>query len=172
MEGSREKMQEFSTAFLIGTFPFTDEFLPHESKPVVFEFGPSWNIDFPTSLWILLDEFSPRGLIANLICELICHDEQFPYIWLLDRCNRQDQTLLGSSSRNLSQQVFHDCDHEYIDIGLDYKTKGGYCETATYFIDLLATALDGKEEVFLCEVDRAVYRGYDTTDYIGVLGYR
>ncbi|CAI6070766.1 unnamed protein product [Clonostachys chloroleuca] len=129
MEGSREKMQEFSTAFLIGTFPFTDEFLPHEAKPVVFEFDPN-------------------------------------------RCNRQDQTLLGSSSRNLSQQVFHDCDHEYIDIGLDYKTKGGYCETATYFIDLLATALDGKEEVFLCEVDRAVNRGYDTTDYIGVLGYR
>jgi hypothetical protein len=172
MEGSWEKMQELLIPFLAGFFPFTSDFHSWEAKPVIFEFDPSWNIDFPKYWWILMNEFSPRGLIANLICKLISRDEQSPYIWLLDRCDRQDQMSLGSSSRKLSQQVFHDCDHEYIDIGLDYRTKDGPFETATYFIDLLADALDGYEEDFLCESDRDMNRRYDTTDYIGVLGFR
>lgn len=166
----RMSMLSFSDSLLDYSCPFTDLVCSNTPKSLVFEFDPSWNTEFPKSVTRLLNELSPRGLIANLVCNLMSQDEPIPHIWLLDRCDRNDQMLLEPSSCKPSQQVHYDCDHEFVDIGLEYRSKDGR-ETASAFIKMLAGFCDS-EEFFPGDDGQWVKRRYETKNYVGVLGCR
>ncbi|VUC22368.1 unnamed protein product [Clonostachys rosea] len=98
-----EAIEYFSSEF-IDVFHPIPYVIRHEGpNNFVFEFDPSWNIDFPTSHIDLMGEFSPRAFIAHLVDELVQSFRGAPYIWLLDRCDRRDEELPEPSSRKSSQ---------------------------------------------------------------------
>ncbi|KAM6509823.1 hypothetical protein FALCPG4_017463 [Fusarium falciforme] len=83
-------------------------------KNIAFEFDPSWNHAFPDDIWDLMREKSARGCLARMVDDMVSSDPSHLNIWLVDKTARwrlaEPDQVIGS--------VFHDCDDEYVQIGV------------------------------------------------------
>ncbi|KAI8712662.1 2EXR domain-containing protein [Fusarium sp. LHS14.1] len=83
---------------------------------IAFEFDPSWNHDFPTCIYDLMEEKSARGCLAKMV-EFMVSSNSFSRfkIWLVDQTARwraKPDQVVGP--------VFRDCDGEYVQIEAYY----------------------------------------------------
>ncbi|CAG9992197.1 unnamed protein product [Clonostachys byssicola] len=109
------------------------------------------------------------------LTDLVCHNTakslvfEFDPSWNADFPKSKTNLYKELSPRGLiANLVFYDFDHEFVDLGHEYRSKDGR-ETASAFIKMLA-GLCNMEEVSYDDDGQLVKTCYDTKDYIGVLG--
>ncbi|UPK95212.1 hypothetical protein LCI18_006147 [Fusarium solani-melongenae] len=108
-------LQSWSRWDVYYSLPAASCVLPYlDMRNIAFEFNLSWNHDFPDYIWALMREKSARGFLARMVDEMAGPWELRWNIWLVDKTARwrlaESDHVIGS--------VFHDCDDEYVQIGV------------------------------------------------------
>lgn len=102
-------------------------------KNMIFEWDASWNENLPRDITDLVEEWSPRGFVTNLMFEntLEAPNESFRFmVWLVDRTGAPQRVAPGRC-RGTGKEVFYDMDEELVELDPDhgrhdYKTSAWF----------------------------------------------
>ncbi|KAH7017180.1 hypothetical protein EDB80DRAFT_772641 [Ilyonectria destructans] len=103
---------------------------------IAVEFDASWNFNWPETMDDLLNERTPRGLVARAVQGYIGQNVDMN-IWLIDRCARRSPTTQETTTR---RKIFHDCEQEYIETApteVMHDSEAEYTHTAAFFMEEL-----------------------------------
>ncbi|KAF5668347.1 tetracycline resistance protein [Fusarium heterosporum] len=124
---------------LLTPFIATKSFTIRESWAIALKFDSSWNKRFPSDVFKLYRERSPRGLLANWIQGF--HDEVYPVpsLWIID-----DSVVWVACPGQQFEIIYRDCNGGYVEIkwcatrsDTTSSTKGAVTDFMTSFGILL-----------------------------------